>query len=566
MKKQIPLTLIALLLLHTVLLAQQNFTKPLDEKKRQGELTGIETMQNAQKNRTGILVSADGTMKTISACDCWIDHDSPWPAVPFDGSGGSGGPGVPPLYRNDDWSTDTIHLLSPFCFYGTYYHDLFINNNGNVSFGSAYATFTPDSFPNSNFVMIAPFWSDVDTRDSLSGVVHYQLTNSHLVVQWEEVGYYMNHSDLRNTYQLILSDGLDPILPQGYNVSFCYKDMQWTTGDASLGVGGFGGSPATVGANQGNGINFIQMGRFDTSGTGYDGPFGGFDGVDFLDNQSFIFNTCISSFNVAPILSSVTACDTVDICIGDTYVFTASFLSPEQGEITTPSVNLNGMTGASIDSLNPGNVAFIQVTVTGSVSNQGYHTIDLTGTDNGSPNQTTTVPMVINIVQPPVPGFTVSPVAGLEVSFNNITVGGESFSWDFGDGSPLSNAYDTSHVYPAPGNYTVTLIVTSPNACFVDTLSQVITVVNTGVSIIRMEDNLSLVPNPAGKSFRILGNTNVISRLEIINLSGQVIMAAGNLEPGKPVPIDKIPAGIYFCRIFDHQGMEVADRKLIIQR
>ena len=38
--------------------------------------------------------------------------------------------------------------------------------------------------------MIAPFWGDVDTRAAGSGLVYYQLTATHLVVQWESVGYF----------------------------------------------------------------------------------------------------------------------------------------------------------------------------------------------------------------------------------------------------------------------------------------------------------------------------------------------------------------------------------------
>ncbi|MBK7573604.1 MAG: hypothetical protein IPI10_19160 [Bacteroidetes bacterium] len=35
----------------------------------------------------------------------------------------------------------------------------------------------------------------------------------------------------------------------------------WTTGDASGGTGGFIGTPATVGVNNGNGIDYIQIGN-----------------------------------------------------------------------------------------------------------------------------------------------------------------------------------------------------------------------------------------------------------------------------------------------------------------
>jgi hypothetical protein len=48
-------------------------------------------------------------------------------------------------------------------------------------------------------------------------------------------------TDKLNDFQLILTDGSDPLLPNGNNIAFCYGDMQWTTGSASQCVGGFGG-------------------------------------------------------------------------------------------------------------------------------------------------------------------------------------------------------------------------------------------------------------------------------------------------------------------------------------
>jgi hypothetical protein len=119
--------------------------------------------------------------------------------------------------------------------------------------------------------MVAPFWGDVDTRGGLSGLVYYKLTPTHLIVQWEQVGYFASHDDLLNTFQLIITDGNDTIIPTGKNVNFCYQDMQWTTGDASGGSGGFGGTPTTVGINQGNGVDFIQLGLYDHAGVDWDG-------------------------------------------------------------------------------------------------------------------------------------------------------------------------------------------------------------------------------------------------------------------------------------------------------
>src|SRR5207249_11537167 len=41
---------------------------------------------------------------------------------------------------NDDGSTASIAIPFTFCLYGTNYTSLFINNNGNISFGSSYST------------------------------------------------------------------------------------------------------------------------------------------------------------------------------------------------------------------------------------------------------------------------------------------------------------------------------------------------------------------------------------------------------------------------------------------
>ena len=84
--------------------------------------------------------------------------------------------------------------------------------------------------------MIAPFWADVDTRSTNGGNVWYKLTPHSLVVVWDHVGYWNMMEDKLNTFQLIISDGQDTLVPAGNNVSFCYGDMQWTTGSASGGI------------------------------------------------------------------------------------------------------------------------------------------------------------------------------------------------------------------------------------------------------------------------------------------------------------------------------------------
>ena len=126
--------------------------------------------------------ASDVYKRQASGCACWIPRDANWQVAQFDGSGGSGGPGLPPDYRNDDWSTVSIPVPFPFCFYGQQVNDVFINNNGNVSIANPYATFTASSFPDPNYTMIAPFWADVDTRGPLSGIVYYPVSYTHLTL------------------------------------------------------------------------------------------------------------------------------------------------------------------------------------------------------------------------------------------------------------------------------------------------------------------------------------------------------------------------------------------------
>ncbi|MFK7809535.1 MAG: nidogen-like domain-containing protein [Saprospiraceae bacterium] len=225
---------------------------------------------------------APGIQKAINAdcSDAYIPKDDTYIPVP----------------RNDDGSLYIPDMGFTFSFCGTSYSDCYINTNGNISFTQGVAQFSPDGFP--YFVpMIAPFWADVDTRNTACEQIFYKLFGNYMIVTWEGVGWFSQNCSPLNTFQLIISDGTAPIIGIGNNIQFRYGDMNWTTGTAS-GGGPFGGSPATVGYNSGDNINFEQVGRFNLDGTDYDGPFGANDGVDWLDNKCFIFNSGTGSVDL----------------------------------------------------------------------------------------------------------------------------------------------------------------------------------------------------------------------------------------------------------------------------
>lgn len=317
-------------------------------------------------------------------CNCWIPPDASYTLA---------------MAPNDDLSSAQIPLPFNFFLYGTNYNACYINNNGNISFGSPYGAYSSQGFPSANFVMVAPFWADVDTRPATGGQVWYKVTPTALYVNWVEVGYYSMQTDKLNTFQVIITDGTDPIVANGANVSFCYQDMQWTTGAASGGVGGFGGTPATVGANKGDGINYMLFGRFDHAGVDYDGPNGVNDGVSWLDYKYFSFTTNQTQANVPPVITSQSVCDSMVLCVGELANLSVTFLSPEPAQITTPSSSAPTLSNWTVVSSTAGLNADITVEFTPLPADIGYHTVTFSGTDNGTPSLTTDYTVIVHVIQ-----------------------------------------------------------------------------------------------------------------------------------------------------------------------
>jgi hypothetical protein len=342
-----------------------------------------------------------GSVEKNGVCDCMIPLDSTFLLA---------------MLPNDDNSSELINLPFTFDFYGNQYNSLYINNNGNISFVSPYITWTSNTFPDSSYNMIAPFWGDVDTRgdmDSLGnfvgngGNVWYKITPTAFIVNWNQVGYFNMHSDLVSTFQLIITNGSDSLISAGGNVSFCYQDMQWTTGDASFGSAGFGGSPATVGVNVGNGIDYFQVGQFDQAGTSFDGPVNNNDGIDFLDGQEIYFNVAgMTTTNTPPLLISSAICDTIDVFTGDTLQkslnsigFEIGLLTPEIQQSISISFDSDAPANAFSYNLSSQDNQFygIEAIFDATGISPGIYTVNLTATDDGTPVGITSKQFIFNV-------------------------------------------------------------------------------------------------------------------------------------------------------------------------
>lgn len=174
------------------------------------------------------------------------------------GLGGDSGYGVQILTPNDDGSSVLQNLNFSLNFFGNSYSSYYVNNNGNISFDFPLYDFTPQVFPISTSAMIAPYWGDVDTRNrdglstQLQNNVYLASTSNSVVVTWDTVGYFSNHNDKQNTFQLVLTDRSAQSGHSGdFDIEFRYGRLEWTTGDASGGVNGYGGYSAVAGWNAG---------------------------------------------------------------------------------------------------------------------------------------------------------------------------------------------------------------------------------------------------------------------------------------------------------------------------
>jgi|GEM_PF-1393279 len=319
---------------------------------------------------------------------------SDYPSIPEPTDGGMlvplDGTFTMALGPNDDDYTNEIFLPFNFQFYGNTLSSFYINNNGNISFWDSYSNYSTTGFPVDNFPMLAPFWADVDTRGQGSGYVYYKIESNRATVYYDHVGYYNEHDDKLNTFEVIFTDGLDPLIGIGNNVAFCYGDMQWTSGDLGGGSGGFGGLPATVGANKGDGVNYFLIGRFDHEGTDYDGPGGNNDGVSYLDNNCFAFFTGGLFDNVPPVPVGFPAFQPMGVLFNSTFNLSVSFLSPEVGQSTNTVVNVPGSLNGFNYTVTSGNVCNIDMDFFAGVDNLGLHEIEFIATDDGIPPKSTT--------------------------------------------------------------------------------------------------------------------------------------------------------------------------------
>jgi Ca2+-binding RTX toxin-like protein len=238
--------------------------------------------------------------------------------------GGTLGFGENFVARTDDNFVAGVDLRTVFGaqglnFFGTSYNYASVNNNGNVTLSnSAFDglwTYTPFGLANGGYPIIAPFFADVDTTlfggtaaanqvtptvggaSRGSDLVWYDLDPTGfgtLTVTWDDVGYYDAQTDKLNAFQLqLVGTG-----GGNFDIIFRYEALNWTTGDASDGVGGLGGTVARAGYSTGDGASWYELPQS-----------GSQDGM--LDLENTAGNTGAAGYYRFAVRSGTAASDTI---------------------------------------------------------------------------------------------------------------------------------------------------------------------------------------------------------------------------------------------------------------
>ena len=162
------------------------------------------------------------------------------------------------LPPNDDDSTGLIALGFTLNFFGIQRSEVYVNNNGNLTFDSALSEYTPFDLTSTGREIIAPFFADVDTRSAGDPVTYGTGTfdgRPAFGANFINVDYFPSNATHtnRNSFQVILVDRSD-IGPGDFDIIFNYDQIQWEAGGASgSDADGLGGNSARVGYSNGSG-------------------------------------------------------------------------------------------------------------------------------------------------------------------------------------------------------------------------------------------------------------------------------------------------------------------------
>lgn len=152
---------------------------------------------------------------------------------------------VPGYYQNDDAYFGAFNLGFSLNFFGNTYNQIYISNNGNVTFGDGTTSYSPSPLNSqSTRPMIAPYWTDLDSRSGGAAGVYLSQTATRTIVTWDQMGYFSQNYTGRATFQLVLNAAHTGLPGEG-DIGFFYGSMASGT-DGHAVTAGFGDGLSAV--------------------------------------------------------------------------------------------------------------------------------------------------------------------------------------------------------------------------------------------------------------------------------------------------------------------------------
>lgn len=156
---------------------------------------------------------------------------------------------------------------------------------------------------------------------------------------------------------------------------------------------------------------------------------------------------------------------------------------------------------------------------------------------------------------------------GTLVTFYNVSAGGSSFQWDFGDGF-VSFEEVPQHIYEAPGKYKIQLIANNMNAECADTTYHELSIVpksTVGIADDTFETEESLYDVLRGDGFYLIRFNEVTEQVNamIYNINGQVmdVIIPSQVNGQMRINTESWSAGMYILKM--QVGNEFFVEKLV---
>lgn len=168
----------------------------------------------------------------------------------------------------------------------------------------------------------------------------------------------------------------------------------------------------------------------------------------------------------------------------------------------------------------------------------------------------------VEIFASPIASFTYT-LAGDMITFTNTSTIG-TYTWDFGDGSPLSNVTSPSHTYALEGTYTITLTVTSE--CGDDIYTAVIS--NIHIAILNFDNDISInvYPNPANEYLNICADGLLQENIwySLFSINGEMLIPQTQLittNNCRQLNLSQFESGFYILQL---QSSTLTARSVVI--